>query len=325
MNKKGITFGNFFDIFILAIVFVLSMIISPIYVEGDQEIYIDVYQEISSLPLATSFLFYTYYMTSMEIFHFLYIYFVSQLIEKDIAMSIVNCLIAFLASRIFRKAGLNYFLIFIVVVTSYYSLVLYFAAERLKFGFLFFLLGLNIGLNRLSGKSIIFLSIFGHLQMFFYLLGLAILLTFKNFKQMVKKSTLSVWFLISIFGSFLFLALLIQVGIVSIVIEKLRFYIANADFIDTVILLFLGTATLLLSEKKDTKLIACLFISFLLGSFLIGGDRLNMMAYFVTIYFLGKNVRALIFLIFPLSVYTLIKSVIFVNNILSHGHGFSII
>ena len=122
------------------------------------------------------------------------------------------------------------------------------------------------------------------------------------------------------FGALLLFGL-IEVGILGIVIEKLRFYILNAEIVDSLILLILGTASVVLAEKKDTKLIACLFIAFLLVLF-IGGDRLNMMAYFVTVYFLGKNIRALIFLIFPITIYTIFKSIIFMENILSHGHGF---
>ena len=57
MSRKGITFGNIYDIFILIIVFIISMIISPLYIEGDQKVYIEVYEEISSLPIATSFCF----------------------------------------------------------------------------------------------------------------------------------------------------------------------------------------------------------------------------------------------------------------------------
>ena len=119
------------------------------------------------------------------------------------------------------------------------------------------------------------------------------------------------------FGALLLFGLIVQVGILGIVIEKLRFYILNAEIVDSLILLILGTASLVLAEKKDTKLIACLFIALLAGSFLIGGDRLNMMAYFVTVYFLGKNIRALIFLIFPITIYTIFKSIIFMENILS--------
>ena len=111
MSRRGITFGNIYDIFILIIVFIISMIISPLYIEGDQKVYIEVYEEISSSNSNKLFILYLLHDKYGDI-SFFYIYFVSQLIEKDIAMSIVNCLIAFLASRIFRKAGLNYFLNF---------------------------------------------------------------------------------------------------------------------------------------------------------------------------------------------------------------------
>ena len=150
---------------ILIAVFYISFIIVPLYDGGDQATYNWVYDTLPTLSFAESRWFYTKYLTSSEVVHYFFVMIFSRVVEKVIFLSIFNSILAYTAMVLFRKWGVSFTVSAITVLTNYYFYILYFPAERLKFGFLFLMLSLIFINNR--KKFIVFslLAITSHFQM----------------------------------------------------------------------------------------------------------------------------------------------------------------
>lgn len=127
------------------LVFLISLIVFQYYTEGDQRHYIKVYHAVSGLGFGDSWriIFKTYnqWISSVEPVHLLVILVGGGLeINKNLFMSLFNGILAAYSVRLFLSWGASIWIATGLVVTNYYFYVIYFAAERLKFAFLFLIL-----------------------------------------------------------------------------------------------------------------------------------------------------------------------------------------
>ncbi len=318
VNKsKSFNFNLVFFIFIFIYVFALSYYFSQYYTEYDGKIYSDLYESMIGLDLFEAYLNYQVKVSSFEPIHFLIVWASSNIgFSKLFLMSFSNSILAICLSLLFIKWRVNYFLIFLFVAFNFYILVLYFAAERLKFAFIFFIMFLLFSESRKKKYLFLLISIASHVQMLIFLLSyisgklikvFAFLKNRLSFKGLVP----AIFIIIIIF----FLQ--------SQIIDKTLVYAEGLEgnFISNIWQSFIFLlVTVYYSNNKVEAFLQALTI--LLISFLIGPYRVVMMSYFLFIFYAIKNKRGINYPVLISSIYFSIKSLVFLKDILLNGHGF---
>ena len=147
-------------------VFLFSLFFAPFYYDGDSIPYNLAYDAIgaSSASFFDTFPIYKHNVNG-SVIHYLYIWIGSSLgLERGLIMAVANSILAYLMMRLFLQWRVSIYIALVVILTNYYILGLYFAAERLKFGFIFLLLALIY--NTKPKLSLVFAvtSIFAHAQ-----------------------------------------------------------------------------------------------------------------------------------------------------------------
>lgn len=310
--------------FVALCVFVLTLIVAPYYLGGDQRTYIVVYDKLFKLNFQEGFEFYTQTLTSKEYVHYSIIWLASGLgVDKNLVMAVSNAVLAYFAMRVFEKWRVSIFVAITIILTNYYMLVLYFAAERLKFGFLFLVISMlyirkNNRFYMLAG-----LAIFAHAQvlllyvsMLFAQLSMFVARFFKTFQFSIKKI-------------FIFMIVLAPIAyfLAEYILDKSAKYATGDAFgagvglkIDfTRIVLLLMLSLWYSKNKKETVL---LFIPLMVAVSVVGGDRVNMMAYFVFLYYGLQCKNGLNFGVLISTAYFALKSYGFVADIIRYGDGF---
>jgi hypothetical protein len=139
-----ISFKNSFYIVAVSmtvmIVFLMTLLLSSYYVNGDQFHYRSVYDAVSSLSFVEGYLHYNVSLSSYEYVHYSLIWVFSRFLEKDVFIALSNSILAYLLLINLAKLRVFYLISVILVLSNFYLFVLYFAAERLKYGMIFFLL-----------------------------------------------------------------------------------------------------------------------------------------------------------------------------------------
>lgn len=119
-------------------VFLISIVISPRYLGGDQIYYRKAYELIAGMSVQDARALYQTQMGTVEWGHFLVMWLGSTLdIGKDLYVSVLNaCLATKLVDWMLRNKA-RVLVAYGIVLTNYYLYVAYFAAERLKIALLF--------------------------------------------------------------------------------------------------------------------------------------------------------------------------------------------
>lgn len=305
-----------------ALVLLLSLLIMPFYTEGDQSGYRKVYETLPDFGLTEGFLFYSRSLNSKEFVHFFLSWVASRFVGKDLFIAFSNAILAYAAMSLFLKWKASVTIAFLLILTNFYFLVLYFAAERLKFAFIFLVLSI-IYIDRIKRFfGIATLAIISHVSvmivygsiLFNFLVG-QILKLFRTGK--VSKSGLFLLFLVS----FLSIPPLLLVS--DQFIFKLQGMYIVRDFADlTELARIFGFLLLALwySKKKSETII--MFIPIVIAVFLIGGYRVNLFGYFVFLYY-GLQFRGgWNFGVLGTSAYFSYSSIDFLVNVIQHGDGF---
>lgn len=308
------------DILIGVLVFFFSLWLSKLYVEGDQFGYHNAYRLLEGLGLRDGFVMYEHNVSGAEYVHFVFSLLGSNLgIDKNALMSLLNGVLAVCSLKLFRKWGVDFRVSCAIVLTNFYMVVLYFAAERLKFGFLFLVLSLLYFNKPWTAYSFALLSIASHFSMLMIYAG-AWIAEFYN-KLSMKVQLRSKSFLQ------LFLVLLPPLALVlyevKTVLWKLGTYTTLND--NLTVMSFIPLSVLIALTSIYAKSICkslLMFTPLLIGIVLVGSSRLNMMAYFIFLGFglrVNAGVNAGVLLT---SAYFFYKSIGFLANVLDHGHGF---
>lgn len=308
---------SFFSFLTILCVFLISLFFVPYYVGGDQAHYQRIYNGISYFNFADAYVYYKANIDSQEPIYFLLSWFSSSLgIDKLYFVTLFNVLLSFFAYKYFTKIGGHPFVVFFIVVFGYYSYVLFFSAERLKFGFLFLLLGLLYSKRRYVFYVI---SVLSHAQM----IALLSSFTFFRFrsdilsiflKRKVYKNTL--FLLISGTVTSFFVFLIMREHIIS----KFDSYFEIRGFFE---LIKLGVFFILsYFYAKDKSSAVALFLPLFFLVFVFGGERINFLGYFVFLYFTfqykkGFNLGNLL-----ISGYFFYTGAIFLLKIINYGNGY---
>ncbi len=300
-----------FSAFVALIVFALSLLISPHYMLGDQEHYRGVFEILPTLNFVDGFIHYSQALSSIEPGHYTISWIFSRFLEKDLFISILNTILAFYSMQLLIRWRASIYVAASIVLTNFYFYVLFFAAERLKVSFIF----LTMALVYVNGSKFYFfsiLSVISHIQ----ILAVYVMLLFREFIRIITSGKIEKTLLIGLIA--FFLTLVVMSGQI---IEKFSAYAATGFDIQSVYkLLVFYFMTLVYSRRRSEATI--LFIPLFIAALMIGDERVNMLGYFIFLYYAipinkGFNVGIVLS-----SVYFLYRTIIFVHNVIVNGNGF---
>jgi hypothetical protein len=303
-------------------IFLFSYFIAQFYTSGDQLQYHGAFNEVKGLGLIEAFAAYHIYLSTDEPIYFLISWIFSNLdFSKNIVMSIANALLANILFRVLKKLNTSIYIIVFIICTNYYLFGLYFAAERLKFAFIFLFLAFLIDENVKRKYLFLFLSFISHIQVLVILASSlfantieGLLIFVKKFKFKFNPRILVVIFVLGV--SLLFLN------------EHLlkKFYAwseasSSSDLISNTfqIILFLFLSLLYTVEKRRTIWI---FIFILISASILGPNRINMMAYMFFMFYSLKINKGFNLGLITTSLYFSIKSIFFLINVFQFGHAY---
>jgi hypothetical protein len=270
--------------------FVLSMTIAPYHVNGDQVHYTKAYDAMRGLGLADAFRAYRSKIFSFEPVHFFVSWiFVNLGFDKTIAMSGLNGLAAALLGRFFLIRTHNYALVFVLVFSNQYLYAIFFTLEKLKIAIIFLLLFLNFRL-RIFGV----LAAFAHLQIallfaIYFSASTLASVRLNRFGNFLKRRTIiptMILLIILAAGGFMFF---------NYSVVKLTYYMSRdgvGGISAAAPAIAVGIVTLL-ATNHNRKLGMWYFTILAVLIVVIGGDRINMYAFFGFFYFTihrGKKV-----------------------------------
>lgn len=298
---------------VVFLVFVGSLYIGPLYVLGDQIHYRSVYENLAELSLVDGYIYYNSALDSLEFVHFFLSWSASRFLDKDFFIAIANASLAWVAFGVFQKWKASVFITVLLVVTNYYLIAMYFSAERLKFGFIF--LGLSfLYIERVRYFYIFsFFALTAHAQTLIVYFSLFFRVLSAQLNKVVSSGKISKLFLI------VMALLLVPVALMSgqLVSKFNSYYDGLRDVSELArVFVFLLLALYYAREKVEALLI---FIPLVFTVMLVGGDRVNVLAYFVFLYYAlpvnkGLNVGVLL-----TSLYFAFGSFEYVSNIFEYG------
>ena len=297
-------------------VFVISLVLCSYYVGGDQHAYIKLYNNLPSLGLIEAQEYYSRAVTSKELVHFTFSFIFSRITDKSVFIAIFNSVLVYSALVLFRRWGAHFWISAIILLSNYYAYVLYFPAERLKFGVIFLIVSLIFA--ETHKKSVLYsvFSCLAHFQMIIFYSSLLFEYCISKLKKLFFDLKLSLYLLL-----ILLFPILIFMLFSDELIHKIHVAMDNSYGIRSVAkpLVFL-MGSLIYSKNKIS--IIYLFIPIVIAAFFIGDSRVNMFCFFIFLYTAlpvrnGFNVGIVLTI-----VYFGIKNFFFVDQILKYGNGF---
>ena len=296
------------------LVFLLSLIVSPFYTEGDQKAYRAVFDQLSNFELFEGFLFYKSKVSSQEFVHFFIVWILSPFLDKDIFIASSNGIFAYIIMSLLQKLKVPVVISLSLLLTNYYLYVLYFAAERLKFGFIFLFLSMLFVDQSKRFYGIAFLAIISHVQIVIAYASIVFNTVVKEIRELIRTGRLprSIFFLIP----FLFILPLV---IGDHFLTKFDAYYGNRGFDELARILVFFLLSLFYSKEKSQVFI--LFLPLIISVFLVGGDRVNLYGYFVFLYYALQINRGWNIGLISTSIYYAYSTIDFLINIFIYGEG----
>jgi hypothetical protein len=302
--------------FVLLITFLISVFLGNLYVQGDQTVYIRTYNGMPDYSFFDAYLFYTFNISSIEIIHFVIVWFASNLgIDKVIFMSGCNTFIAGLIIRIFDKMNVSFTITALFILTNFYLYVIFFAAERLKFGILFFLLCIIYRRRRYLYPILLTTSILSHLQMI-------ILFLCKAFQLLITEIR-SIIFTLKLKWSLLLPLPIILVGLLFLqnsIFEKILAYSKADSIFDFLRIMIFFLISIFYARDKIEPVLY--FFPLFVAVYFVSGDRVNMIGYIVSLYYCLPYRRGINLGMLITSFYFLYMNIDFVLRIIENGNGF---
>ncbi len=296
-------------------IFILIVFIGPYYIEGDQLIYRKVYIYLPNYNFFDGFSFYTFSLSSTEPIPFALSWIASRYLEKDLFIGIVNAFLAYAFMSLFQKWKVYIPIAILIVTTNFYILVLYFAAERLKYGMLFLILSFLYSENIKRFYLFSFLAILSHIQTLIIYGSIVFETIISQLVKVFKSQTIHKYFLFSI--PFLLIPLYLMQE--QIITKFNSYYMERSinEIMKSTLFLFMS-----LYYSKNKYETFYIFIPIITAAYLLGGDRVNMIAYFFFMYYALQTNRGLNIGVIVTSIYFLYKSIGFIDKIITYGNGF---
>jgi hypothetical protein len=300
-------------------VFVISVLIAPYYIGGDQETYTNIYNELSELGLADGFTLYTATLGAWEVVHFLVIWISSGIgLDKILVMAIANAILALSLMKLFIKWGVHFWLAAIITCTNFYFYTLYFPAERLKFGFLFLVISMLYWEKEKKFLTLVFFAVVSHLQTLI-LYGSLFFATKVKYVLRFKKLNFTWYglaFFLFLFGALVFFS--------KHILMKYEIYSAltiQRDNATDIVRIFVFMM-LAIFYSKQRAVTFLQFMPLIVCVYIIGGERINMIGYAIFLYYGLQCNKGVNFGVLLTTIYFAFKSFGFVLEIFETGSAF---
>lgn len=302
------------------LVFFGSLVLAGSYTEGDQAHYRSAYDLLPGIGWHDALIMYWSRISGNEPVHFLVSLLGSNLeIDKDLLMSVCNGILAAYLMQLFLTWGADIRIAAAIVCTNFYLFALYFAAERLKFASIFAVLALLCTGNSIRMVFFSMMSILSHFSLLILWLGVWLSALFAKAEGGELKSRSSR--LTFVLTAVLFVVLLVFES--DYLIWKLGTYVAAHgafDFTSLVPVLIL-TGLSCFYSKRLIRPVLC-FLPLMIGIAIMGGSRLNMLGYFIFLYYGLRANGGLNLGVLATLAYLAYKAFGLTSNIVLHGHGF---
>lgn len=304
----------------LVFIFLISVLVSDLYVGGDQYLYNDVYEYMQDKSLFESYLYYSVIISKTDFIHFFLSYFGSKLgFDKSIYMSLFNVCLFYTGFNFIRKCGFSFLLAIVILFTNFYIVTFMFSLERLKFAMIFLFIFLSYDSEKRNNKiSLVILSILSHAQLIIFYA----LLFLEKIAIVLKRLFFS--FKINKFFLFMFPFFLVaSFSFSTLLFAKILFYIEYYG--DNILLGFIKWfvfyVVVFLSSKRKKK-VSLVFFILIIPILVLGAERI--LFYCLILFFMEYKYRTKLYVLFlyPLIVYFMLKSFLFLNNIYMYGHGY---
>ena len=297
--------------------FIYSLVLNQFALSGDQTHYRKVYAQIGGMSIVDAFEFYKLNLDSIEIVHFIFSFLSSKIgIPKDIYISFINSLLVYVFARIMLKLNVSKLVILLLVFSSFYLNVLYFSAERLKFGFLFLFLSILFLENKKSPFLPSFFSVISHVQMLVIYSAIIFASVVRQIKRFLNTGfisvTLLIIFIFTIFFSFF---------VADHIIAKVNYYSVQNGLLGMIKIIIITIPTLYYA-KNERKNVLYIIIPILIAGSIVGAERIVILVYFIFLYYALRVKRGWNLGVMTVSAVTAIKSKIFIFNLILHGNGF---
>jgi hypothetical protein len=242
-------------------------------------------------------------------------------IGKLLLMSFVNGLLVFSLLSYLRLKKISFFIVFLIL-GNYYFWGVFLSAERLKFGVLFFIIGM-IALEKNYKSWFVFfiISLLSHFQMLI-LIFCAVWTSFLDNIEKVRAAIYSQDVLTFTFISII-LSCLSDVFL-NLIYEKILFYHNhNGNTLFNVVkpMAFFFLAMFYTVPGKRLKMFFT-FLPLILITYWLGSERVVMFVYFLFTYYLLELNKGLNFAIIITSGYFFVKGILFIVISIEYGNGF---
>lgn len=238
-------------------------------------------------------------------------------IEKNSFISILNVILLLGLMLLLRKYKVPLH-VYLFVFSNFYIIVLMTSAERLKIAYIFLVYAALV-----PGKLGLLLALaspLAHLQSFIFLAGLAASKASDNMRSIFGRMRLDKRALVSLVV-FVPIAGLVFVLLQDGIMSKAKSYMVSAGAISELfqVVLLAGVSFFVV---KDRVRMGLMLITMTVAIFLLGGMRVNMIAFTLFVYLMILEGRLHHPLVLALFAYFSLKSVFFVMNIFIYGNGF---
>lgn len=315
MNKITIDSNLALSLLIPLMTLVFSLLFSPFYIGGDQVFYNKLYDTLGGMDFVSAFEYYQLHVNKVEVVYFTFTWAGGTLgIDKNTWFTLINVVFSFFYVRLFRRLGFSPILIFVFFVTNFYFYVLFFAADRLKFGCLFLIIAFTVSYNR-HKVILIFASVVGHVQMLILYSSFISMYVSERFKSK-KFYLLNAKYIIPI----AIVVTPLSIYVSGHVASKILSYIDNGGIGSVVKQLVFVVFSMYCCRNWVKVLFA--YLPILVVSFIIGDERVTMFSYAMFMFFSLNKHRGLNIPTFILMTYFGFKSIVFIMRVISTGSGF---
>lgn len=310
-----VNFGRIISLVVALVVFLISIVFGPGYQYGDQAHYREIYAEIGGRDFFDAYSHYSLGLSSSEIVHFFLSWVASTIgVEKDLFISGFNGLFAFYVMRLFSRWKVNLIVSSFIVLTNFYFLVIFFSAERLKFGVFFVVLSLLFIERKRFFFFFSLLAFFSHVQVLIIYASIFLGYFSNVCRRGLTFAILRNLFVISIFS------LLSVLFMYDHLVSKFAAYHRAQEPFD-----FFRMAIFFIMSfyyAKNRPQVVFVFIPMALAVFLVGDERVNLMGYFVFLYYALPVAKGINIAVISTSIYFAYFGLRFMNNISKYGTGF---
>lgn len=306
-------------VFVSIVIYFASQVLLAHYIYGDQVYYINFYHALKGVaPSHVIELQFVHTGSAEPLYGYTSWLFANLGFEKNTFIALANFALTLVVGLALKNSGAKP-IIFLLVVTNFYFVVLLTSAERLKFAYIFFAL-----MFATSGKMRIVCALIAPLFHFQTLINYASLFLGRFFELRVedykKKSTLLRLFALTMIAVLCATYFLDTFG--DALFAKFEHYSSEQrfeinDFGKIVGLFIVGLG---LGIRVSTLFAYILPIAVSVA--ILGPERVNMVGFVMIFIIAAKNDKLMNGLIILLLSYFSFKTIDYVDNVFAHGNGF---